>query len=532
MNKIISTALILILLQASTTMGQMTPNNRIVGSVDQGLTIKDLVLMPTTDNVKDIYAKAVEEELKNSLDKNLKWTRKDFKKDSIGKTDWSASSLDGNPNLVRKIGKDHNAQALLTANITRGPSGLRGQLQLYLAEDGRLIAEETIQSATLFETADVRAEFRSALERIQNKLPYQGLILSRQGQNITLNMGQADGLKPNDELTVIHIITANRHPKRDFLVSSEKEIIGRLKVYKVDKALSFASVILEKEPGVVIVGSKVLGKGFTSYPSPMVDKEGRLIEGLSQSPDQNVAFGSNPKEWQDRSQPQFGKIGLYLGNSFYNHNTNLTTVGGISASSAFTPNIGLKGEVWYTASLLLDYRIRQSVFSLTNNLGGSNPENVNMSLGQYSLGLKYNILMSDDFFGPKWNIGAGFTQTKFDVDNSTPEAYTSNNFGGLHLNFGGQFPLTAEIPLMFGAEFQYYLTKSLSEATSSGSGAIDMVSFEVFVDYFLNSRNTLRGEILFETYASKLGGTGSRTYPATSTSHRLTTFNFGYNWLF
>ena len=223
MNKIISTALILILLQASTTMGQMTPNNRIVGSVDQGLTIKDLVLMPTTDNVKDIYAKAVEEELKNALDKNLKWTRKDFKKDSIGKTDWSASSLDGNPNLVRKIGKDHNAQALLTANITRGPSGLRGQLQLYLAEDGRLIAEETIQSATLFETADVRAEFRSALERIQNKLPYQGLILSRQGQNITLNMGQADGLKPNDELTVIHIITANRHPKRDFLVSSEKE---------------------------------------------------------------------------------------------------------------------------------------------------------------------------------------------------------------------------------------------------------------------------------------------------------------------
>lgn len=523
---------VLMLNLSTQAFAQTTAPNKFLGDVDAGITINKVLLMPVTDNVKGIYSTPVEEELKSLLDKNLKWLRIDFNSASPAKEKWSANSFEGNSELVKQIGTAHSADGVITANISKGPAGINAQLQLFLSKDGLPLAEETFKSPTMFETSDVRSEFKSALERLEAKMPYQGMILSRKGQSITVNMGTKENLKVNDELPVILILKINRHPRLKFAIGSEKEIIGRIKIFKVDTGLSFGNIIFEKESGVVAVGSKVLSKAFVSYPVPMVGADGKLVEGLSNRNDQDVSFGNNPKEWHDYSRPQYGRVGLFVGNSFYNHNTNLNTIGGIAASSSISPNIALKGELWITSELILDYKIRQSVFSITNNLGGSSSGSVNMSLNQYGVGAKYSLLMTDDFFGPKWNIGGGFTQTKFDVDNTTPLTYTSNNFGGLHFNLGGQFPLNDEMPFLLGAEFVYYLTKTLAEGTSSGSASSEITSFEVYADYLLNSRNTLRGEIIFENYSGKMSGTGSRTYPATSTSHRLTTINLGYNWLF
>lgn len=516
----------------STTFAQQNVSNKFVGDVDSSLTINKIVLLPATDNLNGIYANAVNPALKDQLQNDLKWGLVDFNPDSLAKATWSGGLFDGNPDLVKKVAQAHGVDALITANLSKGPSGVVGQVTLYLAKDGQPFLEESFKDPQTFETAEIKDLFINTFKKLKSRIPYQGLVLSRKGQTVTLNMGIPEGIKVNDEITAIHIIQVNRHPKLRFAVSTEKEILGKIKIFKVDSALSFGNIVLEKEPGVIQVGSKLLGKGFVSYPAPMVDKDGKLVEGLSQRADQDVAFGNNPREWLDTSRPQFGRLGLFIGNSFYNHNTNLNTIGGVPASSAFSPNIALKGELWITRDLIVDYKLRQSVFSITNNLGGSSPRNVNMSLSQYGLAVKTSLLMTDDFFGPKWNLGAGFTQTKFDVDDTTPEAYTSNNFGGLHLNLGGQFPLSNELPMIFGADFEYYLTKSLSEGKTSGSPKADIINFQVYVDYLMSIKSTLRAEILFESYSGKMSGTGSRTYPATSTSHRLTTFNLGYNWLF
>lgn len=531
MNKFIIVLFSVVFSFCYPTFAQQNQTNKFVGAVDDSIVIKEVLLMPVLDNVSNIYAKPVEEALRADLQKDLKWNLNDFNPSSLqANTKWSASLFEDSK-IVQDVAQKHKADAILSLNITKGPNGLNGQMNLYLAKDGQLFLEDSFKSPSAFETTEVVTFAKTALAKIKEKIPYQGLILSRKNQTVTLNMGARDGLKINDELTVIHIIQLNRHPKHKFVVSSEKEIIGRVKIFKVDEALSFANIILEKEAGVIHTGSKVLGKNFVSYPVPMVDKDGRLVEGLSQRSDQDIAFGKNPKEWTYH-QPQFGRLGLFVGNSFYNHNTKLTTVGGVPASSAISPNIAVKGELWMTSDLILDYKIRQSVFSITNNLNGSSPRNVNMSLGQYGLALRTSLLMTDDFFGPKWNIGGGFTQTKFTVDDTSLDTYTDNNFGGLHFNLGGQFPLSAEMPILFGAEFEYYITKTLSEGKSSGSPKADIVNFQIYGDYMMDAKTIIRGEIIFENYSGKMDGTGSRTYPATSTSHRLTTFNLGYNWLF
>lgn len=121
------------------------------------------------------------------------------------------------------------------------------------------------------------------------------------------------------------------------------------------------------------------------------------------------------------------------------------------------------------------------------------------------------------------------------VDDSSPTAFTSMNFGGMALGLAGSFPVSEETPITLGAKLMYYLTTSVDESpVSSGSSSSAKIStFSGFGTYKYTEHINLRGEIMYDLFSASFSGTGSRgADSATSASHTLTTVAAGVEYLF
>lgn len=510
----------------SQTIGQ---TNAYVSAVDQDLAIKSIVLVPTTDNVGGIYAKPVDEELRKLLNDDKQWSLTEFPKDLKIKSEL----LDEHPEDVKKILLAGKSEAVLTSKLIKGPRGISITLTLFVGREGFPLLQENLADYKGFEIGDIKMQVARLFINLKNRMPFRASILSRRGQQVTLNLGSNYGLKPDSRVSIVQIIRVNRHPKLKFMVSTDKEVLGRVKLFKVEPYLSFGYVELEKETGVIAVGSKVMPDEFVKYSLPVTTPSGKVMQDITQRPDKDVAFGDEPKEWVPESAPQFGKVELLAGFSSYTQNAKLQTAGSISGSNNFAPNILVRGELWLNPEWFIGLSLRQSVFSIDNGYTGSSPGKLNMSMSQYGVNGGYNFLLTNDFFGPKIRLNAGFSLTDFKVDDSTPTAFTSMKYSGLLLGIEGQFPLSDELPIDLGGKFDLYVNPSLSESKSSGGSSSNTINaFSFFMDYRLKTRFKIRGELLFENYSSNFSGTGQRTDPASSISHKMTTLMGGIQYLF
>jgi hypothetical protein len=339
------------------------------------------------------------------------------------------------------------------------------------------------------------------------------------------------GVKNNDEISVIQFLKINRHPKLKFMVSTEKEILGKIKIYKTDEYLSFAYVTYEREPGTVQATTKLLPQEFIQYNQP-VTQDGQIIPGLENRKDRELSYGDNPREWLPTQAPQYGRIAILAGLGSYGVSTNLST-GSIDSSTSMAPEIAFKGELWLSSEWNILYSIRQSVFSVSNPRAGSTPGNLNMSLSAYNVSGAYNFLMSEDFFGPKIQLSGGYSTFSSHSDQSTPLAFTNMSYGGLVVGVLGQFPLTDEVPMDLGAQFNLFVSPGMSESISSGDSSKSTINqFGFFGIYHLKSRFKIRGEINFEYYSSDFSGAGAGTHTSTNTTQSLTSYMGGIEYLF
>ena len=105
----------------------------------------------------------------------------------------------------------------------------------------------------------IQEKTHEMLKDVLKKIPYDALVLSRQGNLITVNLGKKDGIEKGKVLTVIQIIKEQRHPKFGILIKTDKEILGKIKLLKIDDNLSFGKIIVEKEKGAIQKHSKISG---------------------------------------------------------------------------------------------------------------------------------------------------------------------------------------------------------------------------------------------------------------------------------
>lgn len=524
MKKYLGVLLPFVVLFSLQTRAQST--SAFVSAADQDLTVKTVTAVPFTDNIKGIYSKPLYKKFQETLSNDKSWAYEALPDSTVTPLD-----LDENANAVKGFLSSTKAQGLFSFRLTKGPKGLNGKMFFFVGSSGQPLLQEELSDYQGFEIADLEKQVLRMYEKIKSRLPYRGMVLSRRGQEVTINLGFKNGLKNNDEISVIQILKVNRHPKLKFMISTEKEIIGKIKVYKTDEYLSFAYVTYEKEPGTLQPTAKLLPQEFVQYAEPVV-QNGQVVPGLENRKDRELSYGESPREWLPQQAPQYGRLALMAGLGQYGISTNLSS-GSVDGSTTMAPQIAVKGELWLSSEWNILYNIRQSVFSVTNNLAGSTPGNLNMSLSSYSVLGAYNFLMSEDFFGPKIQLSAGYATYDSHSDQSTPIAFTNMNYGGLVFGLLGQFPLGNELPMDLGAQFNMFMSPSMSESTSSGDSSKSSINqFGFFGIYHLKSKFKIRGEINFEYYSSDFSGAGAGTHTSTNTTQKMTSLMGGIEYLF
>jgi hypothetical protein len=365
------------------------------------------------------------------------------------------------------------------------------------------------------------------------QVPYSGLILSRNQNRVTVDLGKKDGISPGDVVSSILIIKENRHPKFDFLISTEKEVLGKIKLEKVEDTLSFGSVVTEKEVGAITVGSKISKLGSVDY------KGGGYLAAPTDQDDlpsdvKKLTFGDNPKAWVPVDPPTFGSLGVSFGFGSFSANSDLESSGSVQSEESIFPQLKIDGELWITPDFSVLGGIRQGVVKIKNPLSGSEPETLNLSISEYSLLFGYNILVHGDFFGPKVQLLGGFSQYSRYVDTSNPLAMTSATYSGFMLGADGSMPVDPAEKIYLGANLQFFIAPGLKETpkTSGRESNSTINTFSFYSMYKMGERLRAKGSLDFELYSSTFSGSGTRNQDAQSASERIITFNGGLEYLF
>lgn len=519
---LMSVSLILVLFPLS-TFAQKTI---LRGELDEMLTIKNVTLSPVVDNVGGIYSKPLTIQLQAIVEEDRQWSLNTFP-ESIK---FTPEEFEDHPDYVQSALKKVNADALISTRIIKGSQGISIKMNLFLGRDGLLFAKSELLNHPAFEISDLRQKIRDLFLDLKSKVPFSGKILSRKGNQVTIDVGSLQGLKEGQDIDVVHIVKLNRHPKYNFIVSVEKEIIGKLKTTKIESSLSFADVVLERYEGVLQPNMKVEKVEFVEHPS---------IGGPDSPPDlsnrkDKFVLGENPQEWIPTPNPRIGKVALLLGLSNYAVSNTIDGSGAVNSSQFPTPNIGVDSEIWMTSEWFANFRLQQHIVSLSNSLGGSGPGTINMSSSQMGLYFGYNILPTEHYFSPKFQVLGGYSQLASQADTSSPMAYTSVSMSGFGLGVSGSLPIDEKVPMNVGAKFMYFLTGSISETpvTSGSSASVKISQFSAFGDYKWTERMNWRGQLDYDLYSANFTGTGTRSPGASSLSHTLINFLLGVQYLF
>ncbi|HEX4922962.1 MAG TPA: hypothetical protein VFV50_02715, partial [Bdellovibrionales bacterium] len=404
----------------------------------------------------------------------------------------------------------------------------------------RLFAQEQATKITQFDTKDLQARITELYNKLVTKIPYQGLVLSRNGTRVTLNLGKRDGVTKDQIVSAVQIIKLNRHPKFGFIINTEKEILGKIKLQKVEDTLSFGGIITEKEKGVIKKHTKISGVDFVEYADAPGFKGYEGEREALEKPGNQIAFGKNPEEWKPVRPATFGQVALELGLGSYTANSSITdgtTTRNPAINNPLVFSLRLSSELWVTPQWLLEGELRQSVFSISNPRAGSSPGTLNYSVNKYSLMAGYNFLIRNgEFFGPKVSLLAGFTQFASYVDDANPPILVSTSYRGFTMGLKGSFPIDQNQEWKLGAKFYMVFSPSISESPYKlgNTSTNTMTWYALFGSKRIGQRLEVTGTLDFELYSSSYTGTG--TLPTgergVSASQRITTLAGGIAYLF
>jgi hypothetical protein len=474
--------------------------------LDEKLTVRKISLLPLFDNLQGIYARPIEKHLEESLSNNHRF---EYQASEYAGSITTPEELEEKPDLLNSILMGSSADALISGRLLKGPSGVSIKFNLFLASDKKLLAQVESKGLTRLDIPGLKKESEVLIKKLLSRLPYDGVVMSRQGTRVTLNLGRDDGLADQQVVSVIQIIKAERHPKFNFLISTEKEILGKIKIIKADPTLSFGKITTEKENGAIDVGSKIANLDDVVYGDSNTWTEGSDEDKLKLRPDGQVSFGDNPTEWLPQKTPTFGAVGARLGLGIFSENvTNSTET--LDAEAPYYPFVAIEGEVWLTPAWTMHAGMRQGIISTENPKSGASPGDLSHSMSSYEFLMGYNLRMGASLWSPKVEVLGGFSTYRLYVDQSTPAGLSTKTYSGPKLGVAGSYPFSERSPYAVGANLFFFWDPAMKEEPNApGNPDNDIKQFGLFLDQKIKINLKARYALDFELYSSKLSGGSS-----------------------
>lgn len=493
---------------------------------DQLVTVRTVGTLPFNDNVNGVYSRSLDSHLQEVVQKNHRF---EYAPVELPAGDFTLDSLKESSEIRKKAFANTKADALISGQITKNPKSIEIAMALFIAKDNSLLVQRTA-SIEKTDMSEVKSAVSEMYRKLISDLPYAGTVLSRQGNKVTVNIGRLDGIVEGQVVSVVQVIKLNRHPKFGFLIGSDKETIGKIKLLKVEDTLSFGRVVTEKEAGMIQVFSKLSGIDPISYPNTnSLSDEVSATDG-SKKPDDLLVYGENPNAWVPTHRPTFGRIGVSFGIGTYNETVTRTTAGGgpLDASAPFYPFFSLDAEGWLTSQWSIHFALTQGMFSLDNPVSGGAPSDLSHRMSKYDFLVGYNFRLGEVLEAPRIEVLAGLTNYRMYTDTSTPAGLTTKTYKAIKTGVRGSYPIYEYLPLQVGAElFVHWQTKMSESPSISGSSDNEITQFAIFAEQDWKTNLKIRYKMDMQLYNSSYSGTAT-----SSSSQKLTNFSAGVNYYF
>lgn len=492
-----------------------TMATQFFSEVDQTITMHHMTIGTAYDNVGGIYKAAAERKLKDLITQDHIWAYVDSDTEI---NNFRNDDLYEDPSASLEFLEKTKADGFFLANIVKGQKGMTVAVTLFSKLEGLPVAQESIQDAQSFQMADFDKVIEDLYKKIKLSLPYYGAVQSRRGNSVTVNVGLRDGMKAGDQISIIQILRVKRHPKHNFIVGVEKEVLGQGFVTKSEDTLSFVNLNFEKEPNVIQKGAKLQRVALTMY------------ENTNPNTDANLAA----QEWLPPAIPQFGYIYAGLGISNYKQSSILVDGSSLESGSNVIPTFNLGAELWITPRFTAAMNFRQMFFTGNNAITGSDPDKLNFNVSQMDFGAGYRQALTDNFWGAHIKAMAGYLASNHQVSDSQPTAFTSLRASGMYLGFSGYFPVTKNNDVAVGVDTKFLISPSLSESpVSSGNSDPTISDLNFYGVYQWTTNMQFKGFIQTNTIQSNFSGTATRTpTPARSVEAKTTTYGVNLEYLF
>ena len=151
------------------------------------------MVLPSIDNIDGIYARPIDRYISERIEKNHHFQLKE--KNFVGSV-LSPIELESNSAEAKRIGQRAKVDAMIAMSISKNKSGINIRVNLFSGKDGKLLATEQVLGIAKYEINEIRAHTGALVDKVLNRIPYKGKVLSRSANRVTIDLGTKMAYEP------------------------------------------------------------------------------------------------------------------------------------------------------------------------------------------------------------------------------------------------------------------------------------------------------------------------------------------------
>ncbi|MCB9094778.1 MAG: hypothetical protein H6621_06890 [Halobacteriovoraceae bacterium] len=377
----------------------------------------------------------------------------------------------GKPEVLKTVGDKLNVGSIIRINLEGKPAGISVEMMVYAGvEDVKYY-----ENKTLVKSEDIDAinlTIRNWLAEYQKIIPYDGLVSGVLGDQITFDVGRSRNFKIGQEFNVRKFIKFHKHPLLKTVVEWETDLIGTGKIFNFSKNQAVGIIKVYKS-------------------SHKVGKDDWVIIDTTETPFEKKL------DYPDIEANKFGKIGVV---SFFpeigDHSVK-TSDGTVSRKiNGIMFGGHAKAEAWITRNYfgIFEYgqrfgSLKKATDTVTNNTYSASRSVIKLMGGYRFLPLRF-------FYGPRFDVYAGWARYAYDIDFSQAEGFGENNISGIIAGLKIDMPLVKKMRAFLKAEVMPLSTFKQENQVFAQENSTSSVQFEIGGQYEWNKIMSIDGSLV------------------------------------
>jgi hypothetical protein len=420
--------------------------------------------------------------------------------------------------------KNAGADSVVLTQVQKKAAGYQIALWAAVLNPPEVLFETEVSVQDPYSLKSFAAATQDALAAFVRGLPFDASVISRQGYRVILDRG-SPSFRAGSRLPVFTL-----EKKGNGLDLQET---GTIQIQRVDRDLSFATVLAENKPLEVEVGNKVRfqARGL------IVDNESEKVPSLRApviSRDVASAPGSlTVGEAEFMPREKWVHVEVQAAANLLSWERVQAGTGTTHTDSGFYPGARVKGDLKLTKDGFAELDCLLGSGSLTSNASGSN---VGVSSGFTQLrvlgGVRFSL--ADAAFSPRVFLRGGYSMTSYSVkEQDGLVAPTSASFTGLLIGTGAVLPISPVVDI--GIDMNGLFFSSINEPGGTSGASPTGVSgwdFALTGVYRLAERTNIDMRLVFQSNAASFTGVGKRPISFASLNQTSRSFMLGLSYAF